>query len=43
MTFVLKNTEATYQKVMNPIFHDLIRKSIKLYIDDVVVNSFNFK
>jgi hypothetical protein len=39
MTFGLKNTGATYQRAMNYIFHELIGKIVKIYIDDVVVKS----
>jgi hypothetical protein len=39
MTFGLKNTGATYQRVMNYIYHDLIGKLVEIYIDDVVVKS----
>ena len=39
MTFGLKNAGATYQRVMNYIFHKLISKIIEIYIDDVVVKS----
>ena len=39
MTFGLKNAGATYQRAMNYIFHDLIGKLVKIYIDDVVVKS----
>ncbi|KAK1685906.1 hypothetical protein QYE76_046754 [Lolium multiflorum] len=39
MTFGLKNAGATYQRAMNYIFHDLIGKSVEIYIDDVVVKS----
>jgi hypothetical protein len=37
MTFGLKNAGATYQRVMNLIFHDLIGVIMEIYIDDVVV------
>ncbi|KAM2027049.1 hypothetical protein ACFX1T_019405 [Malus domestica] len=37
MPFSLKNVGATYQRVMNTIFHDLIDTTIEVYIDDVVV------
>jgi hypothetical protein len=37
MTFGLKNAGATYQCAMNYIYHDLIGKLMKIYIDDVVV------
>ena len=39
MPFGLKNAGATYQRAMNLIFHDVIGKSIEVYIDDVVVKS----
>jgi hypothetical protein len=39
MTFDLKNIGATYQMVMNLIFHDLIGIILEIYIDDVVVKS----
>jgi hypothetical protein len=39
MTFGLKNAGATYQRVMNYIYHDLIDKLVEIYIDDVVVKS----
>jgi hypothetical protein len=37
MTFGLKNVDATYQRGMNLIFHDLLRIILEVYIDDVVV------
>ena len=39
MTFGLKNAGATYQRAMNYIFHELIRRVVEIYIDDVVVKS----
>jgi hypothetical protein len=39
MTFGLKNAGATYQRVMNYIFHELIGKIGEIYIDDVVIKS----
>ena len=39
MTFGLKNAGATYQRVMNYIFNDLIGQLVEVYIDDVVVKS----
>ena len=33
----MKNVSATYQRVMNLIFHDFIGKFIQVYIDVVVV------
>jgi hypothetical protein len=37
MTFGLKNANATYQKPIYLIFHDLLGIILELYIDDVVV------
>ena len=39
MTFGLKNAGATYQRVMNLIFHDLIGIILEVYIDDIVIKS----
>ncbi|CAL2270628.1 unnamed protein product [Prunus armeniaca] len=39
MPFGLKNASATYQRAMNLIFHDLIGRTVEVYIDDVVVKS----
>ncbi|CAL9020214.1 unnamed protein product, partial [Prunus brigantina] len=39
MLFGLKNAGATYQRAMNLIFHDLIGRTVEVYIDDVVVKS----
>jgi hypothetical protein len=39
MSFGLKNVGATNQRSMNYIYHDLIRKLLEIYIDDVVVKS----
>jgi hypothetical protein len=39
MTFGLKNAEATYQRAMNLIFHDLLDIIVEVYIDDIVVKS----
>jgi hypothetical protein len=43
MTFGLKNAGTTYQRAMNYIFHELIRKIVEIYIDDVVVKSKSYK
>jgi hypothetical protein len=42
MTFGLKNVGATYQRVMNLIFHDLLGVILEIYIDDIVVKSAGF-
>ena len=39
MPFVLKNASATYQRVMNVIFHDMLGNHMEIYIDDIVVKS----
>jgi hypothetical protein len=41
MTFGLKNAGATYQRVMNYIFHELIGKIVEIYIDHVVIKTLN--
>jgi hypothetical protein len=43
MTFGLKNADATYQRAMNLIFHDLLRVLMEVYFNDVVVKSVSFK
>ena len=42
MPFELKNAGATYQRIMDIIFHDLIVKNMEVYFDDVVVKLANF-
>ena len=37
--FGLKNAWATYQRVMNIIFHEHIRKTVEYYVDDIAVKS----
>jgi len=39
MPFGLKNVEATYQRAMNVIFHEHIRKTVECYVDDITVKS----
>ena len=39
MPFGLKNTGATYQRVMNAIFYKHIRKIVECYVDDIAVKS----
>jgi hypothetical protein len=41
--FCLKNAGATYQRVMNLIFHDLLRVLMEVYINNVVVKSVGFE
>ncbi|XP_022858931.1 uncharacterized protein LOC111379723 [Olea europaea var. sylvestris] len=39
MPFGLKNAEASYQRLVNKIFTKLIGKTVKAYVDDMVVKS----
>ena len=41
MPFGLKNHRAIYQSAMQKIFHDMLHKNVKCYVDDLVVNSKN--
>jgi len=37
MPFGLKNAGATYQRAMNVIFHEHIRKTVEYYVDDIAL------
>ena len=39
MPFGLKNAGATYQRAMNAIFHQQMRKTVECYVDDIAVKS----
>ncbi|XP_058082366.1 uncharacterized protein LOC131230459 [Magnolia sinica] len=39
MPFGLKNVGATYQRAMTALFHDMINKEMKVYVDDMIVKS----
>jgi hypothetical protein len=39
MTFGLKNANATYQRAMKLIIHDLLGIILKIYIDDFIIKS----
>nr|XP_009798143.1 PREDICTED: uncharacterized protein LOC104244429 [Nicotiana sylvestris] len=39
MPFGLKNVGATYQRVMQNIFDDILHKNVECYVDDLVVKS----
>ncbi|MCI27251.1 hypothetical protein A2U01_0048449, partial [Trifolium medium] len=41
MPFALKNAGATYQRLMDRIFSQLIEKNLEVYIDDMVVKTTN--
>ena len=40
MPFGLKNTGATYQRLVNRMFHKQIGTSMEVYIDDMLIKSF---
>jgi len=37
--FGLKNAEATYRRLMDYVFHDMIGRNVEVYVDDIVVKS----
>jgi len=39
MPFGLKNVEATYQRAMVTLFHDMMHKEIEVYMDDMTAKS----
>jgi hypothetical protein len=39
MSFGLKNARATYQRLMNRMFHDQIGKNVEVYIEEMLVKS----
>ena len=39
MSFGLKNADATYQRAMMAIFHDMIHIDMEVYVDDILVKS----
>ena len=41
MPFGSKNARATYQRIVNYMFRDLIGKSMEVYVDDLLVKSKN--
>jgi hypothetical protein len=36
MPFGLKNTEATYQRAMIILFHDMMHREVEVYVDDML-------
>jgi len=43
MTFGLSNAPATFQRVMNYIFFDLINDCVQIYLDDIIIYSDNIE
>ena len=39
MPFGLKNAGATYQRAAIALFHDMMHKKVKVYVDDMMVKS----
>ena len=39
MPFGLKNVGATYQRLVNMMFKNLTRKTMEMYMDDILVKS----
>ena len=39
MPFRLKNAEATYQRAATTLFHDMMHRDVKVYVDDMIVKS----
>lgn len=39
MSFGLKNVRATYQRLVNKIFADLIGKTMEVYMDNILIKS----
>uniref|UniRef100_A0A2N9J4D3 Uncharacterized protein n=1 Tax=Fagus sylvatica TaxID=28930 RepID=A0A2N9J4D3_FAGSY len=39
MPFRLENTGATYQRLMNKMFHNQIKRNVEVYIDDMLVKT----
>ena len=43
MPFSLKNVGATYQRLVNHMFHQQIRRNVEVYVDDMLVKSLDEK
>nr|GEW43863.1 reverse transcriptase domain-containing protein [Tanacetum cinerariifolium] len=39
MSFGLKNARATYQRLVDKVFHDQISRNLEAYVDDIVIKS----
>ena len=43
MSFDLKNAGATYQRLVNHMFHPQIGRNVEVYVDNMLVKSSNEK
>ena len=41
MPFGLKNAGATYQRAATTLFHDMMHRDVEVYVDDMIVKSWN--
>ena len=39
MPFGLKNAGATYQRLVNKMFHDQIERNVEVYVDNMLIKS----
>ena len=39
MPFGLKNVDATYQRMVTALLHDMMHKEVEVYVDDMIVKS----
>lgn len=42
MLFGLKKVEATYQRLVNKMFKDILEKNVQAYINDILVKSTSY-
>ena len=42
MSFVFRNVKTTYQRLVNKIFRNQIRRNMEMYVDDMLVKSNRF-
>lgn len=43
MSFGLKNVEATYQRLIDKVFAQQLGRNVKVYVDDILVNTLQVK
>ena len=39
MSFGLKNARATYHRATTTLFHDMMRRDVEVYVDDMIMKS----